>query len=125
MRFSTLIANIRNPPHESVVGYMTRADGRVMHMLPFVMLINLVWLFVWALLARQSFSGVILPTLISLPLFIYLHLCVYFYQGPNSIRLRYVAGIFALGYILAFWNFSSLGYLIFGFFMLVYLVGTW
>lgn len=125
MRFSTLIRNIRKPPPESVVGNMTRADGRVMHMLPFVILINLVWLFVWAVLARQSFTGVILPTLISLPFFIYLHLCVYFYDGPNRIRLCYVAGIFALAYILAPWNYSSLGYLIFGFFMIVYLIGTW
>jgi two-component system, NarL family, sensor histidine kinase DesK len=125
MRISTLIANIRNPPHESVVGYMTRADGRVMHMLPFVILINLVWLFIWAILSHQPFNEVILPTLISVPFFVYLHLCVYFYEGPNTVRLRYVAGVFALAYIVAPWNFSSLGYLIFGFFMIVYLVTTW
>jgi two-component system sensor histidine kinase DesK len=122
MRISTLIANIRNPPHESVVGYMTRSDGRTMHLLPFVILINLVWLFVWAVLARQSFSGVILPTLISVPFYIYLHFCVYFYGGPNRIRLWYVAGVFAMSYLLAPWNFSSLAYLIFGFYMVVYLV---
>jgi two-component system sensor histidine kinase DesK len=125
MRFSTLLHNIRNPPPESVVGYMTRADGRTMRLLPFVILINLAWLFVWAILSRQSFSGVILPTIISVPFFVYLHLCVYFYGGPNSVRLRYVAGVFALAYILAPWNFSSLGYLIFGFFMVAYLVPTW
>jgi two-component system sensor histidine kinase DesK len=125
MRISTLIRNIRNPPHESVVGYMTRADGRVMHMLPFVILINLVWLFVWAVLAKASFSDVILPTLISLPFYIYLHLCVYFYDGPNRVRLMYIAGVFALAYILAPWNFASLGYLIFAFFMIVYLIETW
>lgn len=124
MRPSKLIANIRNPPHESVVGYMTRADGRVMHMLPFVILINLVWLFVWAVLAHQSFTQVILPTLISVPVYIYLHLCVYFYDGPNEVRLRYVAAVFALAYALAPWNMSALGYLIFGFFMIVYLVST-
>jgi two-component system sensor histidine kinase DesK len=124
MRPSKLIANIRNPPHESVVGYMTRADGRVMHMLPFVILINLVWLFVWAVLAHQSFMHVILPTLISVPIYVYLHLCVYFYEGPNNIRLRYVAGVFALGYVLAPFNMSALGYLIFGFFMIVYLIDT-
>ncbi len=93
MRLSTLIANIRNPPHESVVGYMTRADGRTMHLLPFVILINLVWLFVWAVLSHQSFVRVILPTLISVPVFVYLHLCVYFYEGPNRIRLSYVAAV--------------------------------
>jgi two-component system sensor histidine kinase DesK len=124
MRLSRLIANIRRPPHESVVGYMTRADGRVMHMLPFVILINLVWLFVWAVLGHQSFTQVILPTLISVPFFVYLHLCVYFYDGPNHVRLRYVAGVFLLAYLLAPWNMSSLGYLIFGFFMIVYLVST-
>jgi two-component system sensor histidine kinase DesK len=124
MRLATLIANIRNPPHESVVGYMTRADGRVMHMLPFVILINLVWLFIWAVLSHQSFKHVILPTLISVPIYVYLHLCVYFYDGPNRIRLGYVAAIFALAYILAPFNYSSLGYLIFGFFMIVYLVST-
>jgi two-component system sensor histidine kinase DesK len=36
-----------------------------------------------------------------------------------------VAGVFALAYALAPWNFSSLGYLIFAFFMIVYLIGTW
>src|SRR5690348_2774380 len=124
MRPSKLIANIRNPPHESVVGYMTRADGRVMHMMPFVILINLVWLFVWAVLAHQSFMHVILPTIISVPVYVYLHLCVYFYDGPNSVRLRYVAGVFALAYLLAPWNMSALGYMIFGFFMIVYLIST-
>jgi two-component system sensor histidine kinase DesK len=125
MRLSTLIANIRNPPEHSVVSYMTRADGSTMRLLPFVVLINLVWLFVWAVLARQSFSGVILPTILSVPVFIWLHLCVYFYDGENpKVRLVYLAGVFALGYLLAPWNFSSLGYLIFGFFMVAYLVPT-
>jgi two-component system sensor histidine kinase DesK len=122
---SRLIQNIRKPPEDSVVGYMTRADGRTMRFLPFVILINLVWLFIWALMARQSFTGVILPTLISVPVFIYLHLCVYFYGGCNNVRLRYVAGVFALAYLLAPYNLSSLGYLIFGFFMVAYLVKTW
>jgi two-component system sensor histidine kinase DesK len=119
---SQLIANIRNPPTESVVGYMTRADGRTMHLLPFVILINLIWIFLWPLLAGQSFVHVVLPTLITVPVFVYLHLCVYFYDGPGAIRLRYVTGVFALAYLLAYWNPSSLGYLIFGFFMVVYLL---
>jgi two-component system sensor histidine kinase DesK len=123
MRPSTLIANIRNPPECSVVGHMTRADGRTMRLLPFVILINLAWLFVWAILARQSFTGVILPTLLSVPVFVYLHLCVYFYDGSKpSVRLGYVAGVFAIGYVLAPWNPSSLGYVIFGFFMVAYLL---
>jgi two-component system sensor histidine kinase DesK len=126
MRLSTLIANIRNPPEHSIVGYMTRADGRTMRLLPFVILVNLCWLFVWAVLARQSFTGVILPTLISVPVFVWLHLCVYFYDGRDPrVRLLYVAGVFAIGYILAPWNPSSLGYVIFGFFMIAYLVTTW
>ncbi len=126
MRISTLIANIRNPPPCSVVGYMTSADGRTMRLLPFVILINLAWLFVWAVLARQSFSGVILPTILSVPVFVWLHLCVYFYDGANpNVRLAYVAGVFALGFLLAPFNPSSLGYLIFGFFMVAYLVTTW
>jgi two-component system sensor histidine kinase DesK len=104
---------------------MTRSDGRVMHMAPFVVLINLAWLFVWALLSRASFTQVILPTLITVPIFVYLHLCVYFCDGPNRTRLWYVAAVFALGYALAPWNFASLAYLIFGFFMIVYLIGTW
>jgi two-component system sensor histidine kinase DesK len=125
MRPSTLIANIRNPPEHSIVSYMTRADGSTMRLLPFVVLINLAWLFVWAILARQSFSGVILPTILSVPVFVWLHLCVYFYDGSNpKARLAYVAGIFALGYALAPWNFSSLGYLIFGFFTVAYLMPT-
>jgi two-component system, NarL family, sensor histidine kinase DesK len=124
MRLKTLIHNIRNPPHESVVAYMTRADGRTMYLMPFVILINLVWLFVWVVLSHQSFMRVILPTLISVPVYVYLHLCVYFYGGPNHVRLWYVAGVFALAYIVAPFNYSSLGYLIFGFFMIVYLVPT-
>jgi two-component system sensor histidine kinase DesK len=123
MRPSTLIANIRNPPECSVVGHMTRADGRMMRLLPFVILINLAWLFVWAILARQSFTGVILPTLLSVPVFVYLHLCVYFYDGKKpAVRLGYVAGVFAIGYVLAPWNPSSLAYVIFGFFMVAYLL---
>src|SRR5688572_3674842 len=124
MRLSTLIANIRNPPADSMVGYMTRADGRTMRFLPFVTLINLVWLFVWVVMGGAPFKTVILPTLISVPIFVYLHLCANFYSGPNRVRLRYVAGIFLMGYGLAFFNMSALGYLIFGFFLVAYLVTT-
>jgi two-component system sensor histidine kinase DesK len=124
MRLSRLIENIRNPPADSMVGYMTRADGRTMRYLPFVTLINLVWLFVWVVMARKSFVHVILPTLISVPMFVYLHLCANFYGGPNHIRLRYVAGVFLLGYVTSYFNYSALGYLIFGFFLVAYLVTT-
>jgi len=116
MRISQLIRSIREPPPESLVGFMTRFEGAFMRNMPFVILINLAWIFLWPLLARQSFLGVILPTLISVPIFIYLHLCTYFYGGPPSVRLRYVLGEFALGFALAPVNLSALGYLIFGFF---------
>jgi two-component system sensor histidine kinase DesK len=116
MRISELIRSIREPPPESLVGFMTRFEGRFMRNMPFVILINLAWIFLWPLVARQSFLGVILPTILSLPFFIYLHLCTYFYGGPARVRLRYVLGEFALAYALAPVNLSSLGYLIFGFF---------
>lgn len=119
-----LLQNIRQPPTESMVGHMTRADGRIMRFLPFVVLVNLVWLFVWAVLARQSFTGVILPTLLTVPVFVYLHLCAYYFDGAQRRRLSYIAGIFALGYVLAPFNFASLGYLIFGFFLLGYAAPT-
>ena len=92
MRPQQLIKNIREPPPNSMVGYMTRCDGRVMRTMPFVILFNLAWLFLYPLIARASFVRVILPTLISLPLFVYLHLCTYYYGGPNEVRLRYIAG---------------------------------
>jgi two-component system sensor histidine kinase DesK len=120
MRISELIRSIREPPSESLVGFMTRFEGAFMRNMPFVILINLAWIFLWPLLARQSFLGVILPTLISVPIFIYLHLCTYFYGGPAHVRLRYVIGEFLLGFALAPVNLSALGYLIFGFFGLAF-----
>jgi two-component system sensor histidine kinase DesK len=116
MRIPDLIRSIREPPPESLVGFMTRFEGAFMRNMPFVILINLAWVFLWPLLARQSFLGVILPTLLSVPIFIYLHLCTYFYGGPPTVRLRYVLGEFLLGFALAPVNLSALGYLIFGFF---------
>jgi two-component system sensor histidine kinase DesK len=122
MRLKQLLQNIREPPPNSTVGHMTRANGQVMRSMPFVILINIVWLFLWALIQRESFERVILPTLISVPVFLWLHLCLYFYGGPNSVRLRYVAGIFALAYVVAPFNLASMGYLIFAFFGFSYLV---
>jgi two-component system sensor histidine kinase DesK len=116
MRISELIRSIREPPPESLVGFMTRFEGRFMRNMPFFILINLAWIFLWPLLARQPFMTVILPTIISVPFFIYLHLCTYFYGGPPRVRLRYILGEFLLAYLLAPVNLSSLGYLIFGFF---------
>jgi len=124
MRLSKLLQNIRQPPPDSTVGRMTRADGKVMRSMPFVILINLVWLFFWPILSNQSFQKVILPTLFTVPAFLWLHLSAYFYGGPNSVRLRYVGGIFLLAYILAPYNIASMGYLIFGFFGFTYLVRT-
>ena len=116
MRLSQLLQNIRNPPADSMVGYMSAAHGRVMRSMPFVILLNLAWLFMYPLLAHESFARVILPTLLSLPLFLYLHLCTYFRGGAPSARLPYIWGIFALGFAMVPLNLSCLGYLIFGFF---------
>jgi two-component system, NarL family, sensor histidine kinase DesK len=122
MRLRQLLKNIREPPQDSAVGYMSLAGGKVMRGMPFVSLINIVWLFLWAVLQQQSFMGVILPTLLSVPVFLWLYLCLYFCGGPNSRRLRYVAGIFLLAYALAPFNMASMGYLIFAFFGFTHLV---
>ena len=119
-----LLQNIRHPPPDSMVGHMTRADGRVMRSLPFVMLIHLIWLFLWPVLAGASFRGVILPTLISVPFFLYLHLCTYYYNGPHVKRARYIGGIYMLAYLLTPFNISGMGYLIFGFFSLAFTMPT-
>jgi two-component system, NarL family, sensor histidine kinase DesK len=124
MRLKQLIQNIRNPPADSMIGYITQAEGKAMRTMPFMILFNLAWLFLWIILARQPFMTVILPTIVSVPFFLYLHLCTYFYGGPHSKRLRYIAGVFALGYVLAPFNPASLGYLIFGFFSLSFTVPT-
>lgn len=113
---SRLLEAIRNPPEDSLVGMMTRADGRVMRNMPFVILFNLAWVFFWPVIARASFVHVILPTLISVPVFIWLHLCTYFTGGGAAVRRRYIAAIVALGYLVACFNLASLGYLIFSFF---------
>ena len=84
--------------------------------MPFVLLIHLVWLFLWPLLAGASFTGVILPTLLTVPVFLYLHLSTYFYGGPPNERVPYIAGTYLLAYLLTPFNLSGMGYLIFGFF---------
>jgi two-component system sensor histidine kinase DesK len=122
MHLRQLLKNIREPPPDSTIGRMTRADGKVLRWMPFVILINLTWLFLWAILARASFLNVILPTLLTVPVFMWLHFCVYFYGGANSVRLRYVAGIFALAFALAPFNLAAMAYLIFGFFAFAYMV---
>jgi two-component system sensor histidine kinase DesK len=123
MKLSTLLHNIRHPPPDSMIGHMTGKDGtRALRHMPFVMLIHLIWIFLWPVLAQRPFVSVILPTILSVPLFVYLYLSTYFLGGPNHIRLRYVAGIFALAFVLALANLSSMGYLIYGFFTVVYLL---
>jgi two-component system sensor histidine kinase DesK len=107
---------IRDPPPDSLVGMMTRADGRVMRTMPFVILFNLAWVFFWPVIARQSFVHVILPTLISVPVFVWLHLCTYYTTGGAPMRRRYIAAIVVLGYVVAYFNLAALGYLIFSFF---------
>lgn len=124
MRLKQLLQNIRNPPPDSMVGHMTRADGRVMRTLPFVMLIHLIWLFLWPILGGAPFKLVILPTLISVVPFLYLHLCTYYYNGPHVIRVRYIGGIYLLAYLLMPFNLSGMGYLIFGFFSLAFTMPT-
>jgi two-component system sensor histidine kinase DesK len=116
MTLTELLKSIRDPPSESLVGHMTRHDGRVMRTMPFMILLNLAWIFFWPLLANQPFLRVILPTLLTVPVFVYLHMCIYFYGGPRLKRLRYIAGVYALAYLLAPFNISALGYLIFAFF---------
>jgi two-component system sensor histidine kinase DesK len=117
MRPSQLIKSIREPPPESLVGYMTRYEGRVMRNMPFVILFNLAWIFLWPLIARQPFLTVILPTIIATVVFVYLHLCTYFYGGSPTIRLRYIAGEYLIGFLVAPVNLSSLGFLIFAYFV--------
>jgi two-component system sensor histidine kinase DesK len=124
MRLGQLIRNIREPPPDSMVGHMSAAHGRVMRSMPFVILFNLAWLFFYPVVAQQSFVKVILPTLLSLPVFLYLHLCTHFIAGPPSVRLPYIAGVFALGFVLVPFNLACLGYLIFGFFSAAFTVST-
>ena len=117
MRISELIKALRDPPPESLVGYMTRYEGRFMRNMPFFVLINLAWVFLWPLISRQPFLTVILPMLVSVPIFVYLHLCSYFYGGPPHLRMRYVAGQYLLGFGAAFFSLSTIGYLIFAFYV--------
>ena len=51
-----LIEAIREPPPDSLVGLMTRADGRVMRTMPFVILFNLAWVFFWPVIVLSSES---------------------------------------------------------------------
>ena len=71
MRPSQLIQSIREPPPTSIVGYMTRFEGRFMRNMPFVILINLAWVYLWPLLAGDSFLEVILPTMVATVIFVY------------------------------------------------------
>jgi len=119
MRLKQLLQNIRQPPPESMVGHMSR-EGRAMRTLPFMMLIHLIWLFLWPLVQSDSFRHVILPTLISVPFFLYTHLSTYFYGGPPRERLRYIVGTAVLGFILTPFNPSGMGYLIFAFFTVAF-----
>lgn len=122
MRLSTLLQNIRRPPPHSLVGHMTRADGSAMRTVPFMMLIHLIWLFLWPVLNGDSFRHVILPTLLSVPFFLYLHLSTFFYDGPHWGPVRYIAGVYLLAYLLVPFNLSGMGYLIFGFFSMAFTV---
>lgn len=124
MHLKQLLHNMRHPPADCMVGYMTRSDGTAMRTLPYVTLIHLIWLFLWPLLQRESFVHVILPTLISVIPFLYFHFCTYFYAGPPRGRMRYIAGYFLIGYALTPFNVSGMGYLIFGFFSVCFNLPT-
>jgi two-component system sensor histidine kinase DesK len=117
---ATLLQSIRDPPPMSLVGMMTRADGKAMRNMPFVILFNLAWLFFYPVIARQPFLTVILPTLLTIPVYVYLHLCTYFYGGPPMARMRYILAVYALGFTLTYFNPAALGYLIFGFFSVAF-----
>ena len=58
MTLNQLLGNIRNPPPESMVGLMTHAEGKAMRFMPFMILFNIAWLFLWIILARQPFMTV-------------------------------------------------------------------
>jgi two-component system sensor histidine kinase DesK len=122
MRLKQLLKNIREPPAESMVGHIIGDNGRGMRFMPFVILFNLTWLFLYPVIAHVSFVHVILPTLLSVPIFVYLHLCTYYYDGSNDGRLPYIGGMFLLGFIVVFFNVSGLGYLIFAYFSLAFCV---
>lgn len=124
MNLKQLLHNIRNPPPDSMVGMMTFAEGKAMRHMPFMILFNLAWLFLWILISHQPFMTVILPTILSVPVFLYFHLCTFFYAGPRNKRLRYIAGTYCVGYALTPINPAALGYLIFGFFSLAFSVPT-
>ena len=118
MRLSQLIRNIKDPPPDSMVGYMTRYEGRFMRRMPFFVLINLAWIFLWPVISGQPFLTVILPMLVSVPIFIYLHLCAYFRGGPVQGRWIYILGQYLLAYVVGwFFSLSAIGYTIFAFYV--------
>jgi two-component system sensor histidine kinase DesK len=106
-----------------MVAHMTR-DGRAMRQFPFMMLIHLVWLFLWPLVQGESFTRVILPTIISVPFFLYFHLSTYFFGGAPRDRLRYIGGNVVLAFALTPFNASGMGYLIFAFFTIGFTLPT-
>ena len=118
MRLSQLIRNIKDPPPDSMVGYMTRYEGRFMRRMPFFVLINLAWIFLWPVVSRQPFMTVILPMLISVPVFVYLHLCSYFHGGPVPERWVYIFGQYLLAFVVGpLFSLSAIGYMIFAFYV--------
>jgi two-component system sensor histidine kinase DesK len=120
MKITTLFRYIKDPPPESMAWHIIQEHGSSLRKLPFVMLINLLWLFIWPVLAHSPFMTVILPTIISVPVFLYFHLASYHYPGPRRNRVGYVLGAMSMAFVLAPFNFSSMAYLIFGFFSIAY-----
>ena len=110
---------------DSMVGYMIGGDGRVMRHMPFVILFNLAWLFVYPILAHVSFVHVILPTLISVPLFplpasVHVFLRRAEQRAPAVHRRRIPAGLRVV--TISIW--PALAYLIFGYFSFAFVVPT-
>jgi two-component system, NarL family, sensor histidine kinase DesK len=116
----TLIQCIREPPEDSLVGRASGARGKSLRSMPFVILLNLAWVFFWPVVSNKPFMTVILPTILSVPVFVYFHLCAYFAGGGDRARRWYIAGEFVVGYTAATFNLAALGYLIFGFFSLAF-----
>jgi len=123
MRLKQLLENMRNPPEDSMAGYMTR-DARAMRTMPYMMLIHLIWLFLWPVIQGDSFVRVILPTILSVPIFLYFHFCTYFSGGAPRNRLVYIAGTTLLAFALTPFNPSGMGYLIFAFFAVAFTLPT-
>ncbi len=118
MALLQLLRDIRNPPADSLVGMMPSGKGFALRWIPFVMLIHLIWMYIWPILAHASFSKVIVPSLLSVPVFLYFYLQCYY--GPLRRLFVHGCALIVLGFAVAPFNYSSGVYLIFAFFAMAY-----